>query len=255
MQVQEGSELEGGLWALGTQISVPPWLCDPGHVSSPLWASMDWFQILTPLCTAIGRLAQMYRWGLGQSVVHSRRSIHRDLNCPCHGEGRLALHLEGRSARGKGGTGLAWQPRAQGHREGSAGDGESQEEGVGSACPWKSGLGWTEQSQGLGSHRGAGRRLGPGCGDGRQGGREEARTRVHSRESGLTSAGATGTQRGRGRESPGRGKGLMTDRTGVCEGRGAGREARLGVWPCDWVNLGCSGLGTWWRSRFGAQTG
>lgn len=65
VQVKEGSELEGGLRALGTQISAPPWLCDPGHVSSPLWASMDWFRILPPLCTALSRIGTDVLVGLG----------------------------------------------------------------------------------------------------------------------------------------------------------------------------------------------
>lgn len=161
---------------------------------------MHWFRVCHLSTRLSAGLAQKYLWGLGQSVVHSRRSLHSDLNR--HYTGRRDLHCTrrgglsgGRVAQGLPGSPV---PRATG------------KEVQGTVSPRRRGWGapvlgsqaWgRELSQGLGSHRGNGSRFGPGV---RTGGSGEARTRVHRRESGLTSAGAAGTQRGRGRESPGR---------------------------------------------------
>lgn len=186
-------------WALGTQISAPPWLCDPGHVSSlsgpPCTGSgsatslqgsrQDWHR---STCGAWVRV--WYTVGAHSTDLNRHYTRRRDLHCTRRGGlpgGRVAQGLPGSPV-----------PRATG------------KEVQGTVSPRRRGWGapvlgsqaWgRELSQGLGSHRGNGSRFGPGV---RTGGSGEARTRVHRRESGLTSAGAAGTQRGRGRESPGR---------------------------------------------------
>lgn len=126
------------------------------------------------------------------------------------------LRLEGRSARGEGGTGLAWQPGAQGHREEVQGLVSPRTRGWGAPVPGNQAWG-LELCQGLGSHREV---LVWRLEAGRQGGGQNKSPRERIRPD--QRRGPQGHREDVAESVQGRGMGLVTDRTGVCAGRGAG---------------------------------